>query len=142
MVVVVVEPRFTHRHDLWMIEQRGNSVEALRGIVGMDARGCPHVVVGLGDTSRDQRMLEIGTDRDERGDARRSSLGDRAIIVDAQVAMVVDPRHAVLSPSAAGTAARPSPPPARPGSRPTVWPREAAGRAPNRPSRCGARWRR
>jgi hypothetical protein len=81
-----------------VIEQRGDPVEALRGIVGMDARGCPHVVVGLGQAGRDQRMLEIGTDRDERRDARRTRLGDRAVVVDAQVAMVVDPRHAVLSP--------------------------------------------
>ena len=47
MVVVVIEPRLTHCDHLGVIEQRGDAVDALRGVVGMDARGRPHVVVGL-----------------------------------------------------------------------------------------------
>ena len=61
--------------------------------------GCgPHVVVGLGHPYRDQRMLEVGAHRYEPSDTCRARLRDRGVIVVAQVAVVVDPRHRMINP--------------------------------------------
>ena len=97
-VGVVVEARFTDRDDLGVVEQRGDAVESLRRVVRMHTRSGPHVVVGLGHSRRDQRMLEVGANRDERGYACGAGLCDQLVIVDTQMAVVVDPRHASLSP--------------------------------------------
>ena len=93
VVVVVVEARLADRDHLGVIEQRSDAVEASLRVVGMDAGGRPHSLVGLGNTHRDLRLLEVGPDGDQAGDPCRARLDDDAVVIGAQVAVVVDPRH-------------------------------------------------
>ena len=95
VVVVVVETALAHSDDLGLDQQCFEPFDAVRGVVGMHARGRPDAVEGARHRDGRPRMLDRGADGDETRDPRGPGLGHlggRGLHVVRQMAVVVRPK--------------------------------------------------
>ena len=79
MVVVVVEPGLADGHDALCVEQVDDRVDALDGVVWVQADGCMDARMVGRDRDGGEGGLPIATDGDQCADAGGCGRGDRPV---------------------------------------------------------------
>ncbi len=102
VLVVVVEAGLADRHHPWLVEQVDDGVDALAGVVRVQAHGCPDVVELGGGGDRGQAGGAVTSDRHHPGHELVAGGPDRGggasghpLVVDVAVRVEESGRHGV-----------------------------------------------